>query len=235
MISYGIGRRWQRRHIFWTKEKIYFTRRRPNTDIDAMTPLSSSATSRSSQNLDSIVDSIPLDEIEGVNGSEEISTTISHDEPGIGKIFEYFFSRASTSIGNRSNEGRPSSSSNQHELSVIQIYTQASGFNSGRTYYLRIPGGQHEKDISDLCALARTAKQTKEATTRFKQNQEFVRKIYTSTPFQYMIAALITAVRHIGQLETGIGMFDSQVYTVSQCHRYTCMVSIKSSFQNRTS
>ena len=196
--------------MFWTKEKIFFTRQKPDPEVEDISY------------LNSIVDSIPLDEIEGVNiigldGAEDANISAGlQDETGFFKILDFFFNRIpSSETGQTPSTGRmarsirdsrrasPSSTAMRSTVSregsqdqlqlVYQLKTKADGFNSGRTYYVRVPR-REQGQILDLCARAQTARQSVEAMTRFRKNQELVRIVYTSLPFQYMIASLIIAV-----------------------------------------
>ena len=194
-------RSWQPRHIFWTKEKIYFTRRNPKLgEIDNTSPY-----------LDTIIDSIPLDEIVSVNDPED-TISVSTSDPftfnRFSKLLNSFYERDTSGIRNapgvRNTARRGSSSYLSENLtttgqltqnSSIQIRTETYGFNSGRTYYIRIAGGQQGYAIASLSSLCRVARQNKEAITRFRKNQEAVRRVYCSAPVQYLIAALIAAVR----------------------------------------
>ena len=155
--------------MFWTKEKIYLTRRKP-TQLQFDGSANFGRTSSMAPYLESVIDFIPLHEIESIDDSAPQKN--SHARLSV-----------SGSLGN--------------QKSMIKIKTEPDGFNSGRTYYVRVKSDLQSVAASKLCAIWRSAKQSKEAVTRFKKNQEFVRKIYTSAPSQYMIAALISTVKRI--------------------------------------
>ncbi len=79
---------------------------------------------------------------------------------------------------------------------VLQIQTVISGFNSGRTYCVRIPSIQLCQEVMEaLSRAAKTARAAFEAKTAFRKSQETLRDIYNSRPFQFGTALLIFAVR----------------------------------------
>ncbi len=79
---------------------------------------------------------------------------------------------------------------------VLQIQTVIFGFNSGRTYCVRIPSLQLCQQVMEaLSKAASAARAAFEAKTAFRRSQETVRAIYNSGPFQFGAALLIFAVR----------------------------------------
>ena len=85
----------------------------------------------------------------------------------------------------------------------MQIATLATGYNSGRTYYI----ATHSKDlldklISKLRRYAKIERSRAEASSIFRKTQLKVRKRYESNLVQGVMAILIGAVRNIssGQL-----------------------------------
>ena len=177
--------------MFWTKEKIYLTRRKP-TQLQFNGSANFGRTSSNAPYLESIIDFIPLHEIESIDDSEEVNSAASRDKDMMAKLFEPFATQ-------KKSHARLSISGLGNQKSMIKIKTEPDGFNSGRTYYVRVKSDLQSVAASKLCAIWRSAKQSKEAVTRFKKNQEFVRKIYTSAPSQYMIAALISTVKRAVQ------------------------------------
>ena len=79
---------------------------------------------------------------------------------------------------------------------VLQIQTTHLGFNSGRTYYIRIPSAEQCQDVLDaLTKAAKAARTAYEAKSSLRKSQDMMRSIYNSRPFQYAAAVLIFAVR----------------------------------------
>jgi hypothetical protein len=78
---------------------------------------------------------------------------------------------------------------------VMQIKTDSEGHNSGRTYYIR---ANETEDIGQMIArlskLAKHARRKAENKSRFERHQLKVRRLYTSSPFQYLTAVLIFGV-----------------------------------------
>ena len=122
--------------MFWTKEKIYLTRRKPTPQTDGAF--------QASGYLDSIIDFIPLDEIESINDSEEINQTANLDDNILARLFEPFVAGSLRLQHAGPNERlRPSSSRgsnaslhgllhNHHargSVPVIQIRTQSEGLH----------------------------------------------------------------------------------------------------------
>ena len=66
-------------------------------------------------------------------------------------------------------------------------------------YYFRVPSAVLCESLSkDFGKRAQKAKKDAEAKSRFEKNQEKVRVVFNSTPFQCSVAGLIFAVRGAG-------------------------------------
>lgn len=67
---------------------------------------------------------------------------------------------------------------------------------AGRVYYFRVPSATLCADMAkDFGKRAQKARRDAVAKSRFEKNQEKVRSVFNSTPFQCTVAALIFAVR----------------------------------------
>jgi hypothetical protein len=78
---------------------------------------------------------------------------------------------------------------------VLQIQTTLLGFNSGRTYYIRIPSVERCQDLLEsLNKAVNMARAAYDSKSRFQKSQDFMRDVYNSRLFQYCAAFLIFAV-----------------------------------------
>ena len=79
---------------------------------------------------------------------------------------------------------------------AFQVATIPAGYNSGRTYYLKVESAQESRQlVRQLQELAERAAQRVAGKTRIRLMQESMRRIYNSNPFQTVAASLIIAVR----------------------------------------
>ena len=183
--------------MFWTMERIYFTCR-SRTAIETAVNFSKKG------RLDNtIIDSIPFEEIESVLANEREAAQAGTSDLGVANgLSSIFTMRTPRKVSNVPTPARHIGSSSFNRQShifdsseeTVQIRTEPDGFNSGRCYYFKLAPERCGAAVADLRALSRSARESREAMTRFKRNQEGVRRIYMSTPFQYTIALLIIAV-----------------------------------------
>ena len=90
-------------------------------------------------------------------------------------------------------------------VNAFQVATIPDGYNSGRSYYLQAESGElKQRLISELQALAASARKRAEGKTRFRRAQDRVRKVYTDRAFQSCAAVLIVAVSRPCRLPAAI-------------------------------
>ena len=91
--------------------------------------------------------------------------------------------------------GEEGGSMRRSSTRMLQIATDQHGFNSGRTYYLRVDGDALDEMVKTWSKLARKARRRAEARTLFEKVQREVRRAYDSSVFQTLVALMIAAVR----------------------------------------
>ncbi len=75
------------------------------------------------------------------------------------------------------------------------IETDEDGYNSGRTYYLQADSSAQCREISNkISQISKLAIDRANSKTAFAQAQQPVRRVYTSTIFQNVVALLILTV-----------------------------------------
>ena len=98
-------------------------------------------------------------------------------------------------------QGDQSSLVSRRSPRMIQVLTRHSGFNAGRTYYLRTDSGDILTSVLKTWpVLAFKARRRAEARTVLKRLQHDLRTFYDSGPFQAFVALIIAAVGHLDRL-----------------------------------
>ena len=81
------------------------------------------------------------------------------------------------------------------EANILQIETQADGYNSGRPYQIQAKTGQDFRALmEDLVKLSTLAREEAEAKSRFKKLRDRVGRVYNSNASQRFFAFMIVAV-----------------------------------------
>jgi hypothetical protein len=85
--------------------------------------------------------------------------------------------------------------STHSSASVLKVYTQQIGYNSGRIYYFQplVDGPENLKN--ELINNASVARRKAEGKTRFQNSQESVRKLINSRPSSVVTGVLLITVR----------------------------------------
>ncbi len=82
-----------------------------------------------------------------------------------------------------------------HYLNAFMITTVPDGHNSGRTYYVQTSTSESYTALTrKLQANTKHARERAEFNTRFSKSQYRLRKIFHSSPFQFLSALLIILV-----------------------------------------
>ena len=92
------------------------------------------------------------------------------------------------------------------EFRMLQIATNLHGFNSGRTYCLRMESDKFNNIMKTWSVCAQKARRRAEARTVFEKVQREIRGFYDSWIFQTVIALAIAAVRIVFCLRSKIGL-----------------------------
>ena len=129
---------WQSRNVFWTKDHVYFSRHILSSENAGDTRDSVPSKLHSA---DSIIDTIPIDEIESISGSVDCVDSRNFNSTGFNLLMGSLTSRLPRKISNDDVQYRRTNSSlstgSSHE-NAVQIRTE--------------PGGTHS--LSASCVLA---------------------------------------------------------------------------------
>jgi hypothetical protein len=166
----------------------------------------------------SLLDSIPLAEISGVeevgdpDHAHSRTRASSWKSAELGAKANSFLSQSVKMLRGESilaqSGNQDISESSQHArsnkcLKAFLIKTIPGGYNSGREYHFRPETAEQSHSlIPELRAAAKAARWKAFASTRFRKSQEMVRTAYDSVPFQFTVAFLIIAVRRYTELSS---------------------------------
>jgi hypothetical protein len=212
-------RSWILRRIVWTVDYIYIARTGEEAVIDSI-PFAEVEKITNSESLDCnniqaahrlIFDT---DRRNGMASKVHPDSSVDMRAWKIRSSFQKYsqkvFDRTSTGIFGSFTEEK------EESKVMLQINTVPDGFNSGcsvridpfilinllspicagRTYYCKVPTVEQCRDmVFDFRKRAERARKAAEAKSSFERNQEYARNIFNSSPFQFLIACLIFAVR----------------------------------------
>jgi hypothetical protein len=195
----------------WTKEVIYFKRLDDNKVIDYILfseidhIISSLDPSKLPSKQNSFLDSAsdpphPNQSVNGIMSSKNLWSDANSQKNS--KTFSFStdsarpaYSKKNTFRGNASDGRMEWRDMSLSDPSVIQIKTKTEGFNSGRTYCLRISSECDYHIIAkDLVKKAELAKEKEESKSMIQKYQHKVRRIFESQAFQGLACCLILMV-----------------------------------------
>ncbi len=144
-----VGRTWQKRRVIVTRDVIVFTK----VDDDEWEG--------------PVIDAIPLSELEGISSTETGNESVRIDSVHGHKKPEIELQRSGSFGSSKSRDSKKIKFWHS-----IQIRTAIDGYNSGRTYHLQASSAVQCAELVDkISAAAATAKNAKEAKTRFEKSQ----------------------------------------------------------------
>ena len=194
-------RSWLDRRIVWSADFIYIARLEDDDIIDAIS-LADALDISTSENLSAAAQLIP-NATRGPRRTAE-NRTAEQNVTSIRRVcpeenaavFQESETVSEESASAKAMGPDKGASKPRDKAAVLEIKTLPDGYNSGRTYYLRIKPVDRCKELaSDFLLKAAVARRRKEASSRFRRNQRLLRTLTDSTLFQCTGAFLIFLVR----------------------------------------